>query len=70
MNTLKVKNHAHLVRDSKTKAVLNTDLIRLRKRNEKRNSIVTLESLTQEVNIIKNDFQEIKSLLKQIVSKR
>ena len=70
MNTLKVKNHTHLVRDSKTKAVLNTDLIRLRKRNEKRNSIVTLESLTQEVNIIKNDFQEIKSLLKQIVSKR
>jgi len=70
MNTLKVKNHTHLVRDSKTKAVLNTDLIRLRKRNEKRNSIVTLDSLTQEVNIIKNDFQEIKSLLKQIVSKR
>ena len=70
MNTIKVKNHTHLVRDSKTKAILNADIIGLRKRNEKISSTVTLETLTQEVNVIKNDFQEIKSLLRQIVAKR
>ena len=69
MNTIKVKNHTHLVRDSKTKAILNTDIIGLRKRNEKISSTVTLETLTQEVNVIKNEFQEIKNLLKQIAKK-
>ena len=33
---------------------------------EKRESI-TLKTLTQEVNIIKNEFEEIKTLLRQIV---
>ena len=40
----------------------------LKKRRDKEVN-VTLTSLTQEVNIIKNEFQEIKSLLKQIAKK-
>ena len=37
---------------------------------KERESTITIQSLTQEVNVIKNEFQEIKTLLKQIVAKR
>jgi len=36
----------------------------------KKQQDVTLDSLTQEVRVIKDEFQEIKTLLKQIVAKR
>ena len=69
MSYLKVKDHKHLVRDSGSKAILNTDMASLLKRRKEKEVNVTLSSLTQEVNIIKSEFMEIKQLLKQIVSK-
>ena len=69
MSYIKVKDHKNLVRDSRTKAILNTDLIKLREVRRKKQQDITLETLTQEVNVIKNEFQEIKSLLKQIAKK-
>lgn len=41
----------------------------IKARKEKQIS-VTLSSLTQEVDIIKDEFKEIKTLLKQIVGKK
>lgn len=70
MNTLKVKNHKNLVRDSRTKAILNTDIILLKKREREKRTDVTLESLRDEVSVIKSEFTEIKNLLNQIVAKR
>ena len=70
MSILKVKDHKNLVRDSRTKAILNTDVIRMMEVKRKKQQDVTLESLTQEVRVIKDEFQEIKTLLKQIVAKR
>ena len=69
MSYLKVKNHKHLVRDSGSKAILNTDMASLLKRRKEKEASVTLNSLTQEVITIKNEFQEIKQLLNQLVSK-
>ena len=69
MSYIKVKDHKNLVRDSRTKAILNTDLIKLREARKRKQQDITLETLTQEVNVIKNEFQEIKNLLKQIAKK-
>ena len=70
MTMYKVKDHPTLLRDSRSKAILNTDLLKLNKVKKQRETTITIQTLTQEVNIIKNEFQEIKTLLKQIVAKR
>jgi|TARA_B100001094_G_scaffold329943_1_gene393920 endonuclease IV len=70
MTMYKVKEHPALLRDSRSKAILNTDLMELNKMKKERESTITIQTLTQEVNVIKNEFQEIKTLLKQIVAKR
>ena len=66
---MKVKEHKNLVRDSRSKAILNTDMASLLKKKKENEVDVTLSSLTKEVNIIKNEFKEIKNLLKQIATK-
>jgi len=66
---IKVKEHKNLVRDSRSKAILNTDMASLLKKKKESEVDVTLSSLTKEVNIIKNEFKEIKDLLKQIATK-
>tara|TARA_Y100000114_G_C11534720_1_gene219683 strand:+ start:66 stop:278 length:213 start_codon:yes stop_codon:yes gene_type:complete len=70
MTMYKVKDHPTLLRDSRSKAILNTDLLKLNKVKKQRETTITIQTLTQEVNVIKNEFQEIKTLLKQIVAKR
>jgi|TARA_B100000900_G_scaffold385859_1_gene375811 hypothetical protein len=70
MSVIKVKDHKNLVRDSRTKAVLNTDLVKMMQAKKRKQQSVTLETLTQEVNVIKDEFKEIKTLLRQIVAKR
>ena len=67
MNKLKVKEHSNLVKDVRTKAILNTDINAYREAKKRRMESITLQSLTNDVNIIKNEFEEIKTLLKQIV---
>lgn len=70
MSYIKVKQHNNLVRDTRTKAILNTDMVALIKARKEKQISVTLSSLTQEVDIIKDEFKEIKTLLKQIVGKK
>lgn len=70
MNILKVKDHKNLVRDTRSKAILNTDVVKMMSAKRRKQESVTLETLTQEVKVIKDEFQEIKTLLKQIVAKR
>jgi len=69
VSILKVKDHKNLVRDTRSKAILNTDLLKMREAKRRKRQDITLETLTQEVNVIKNEFQEIKNLLKQIAKK-
>ena len=69
MNTIKIKNYNNLVKDTSTKAILNSDIHGLNEAKRKKRESITLKTLTQEVNTIKNEFEEIKTLLKQIARK-
>jgi len=69
VNTIKIKNYNNLVKDTSTKAILNSDIHSLNEAKRKKRESITLKTLTQEVNTIKNEFEEIKTLLKQIAKK-
>ena len=71
MSYLKVEGHSNLVRDEKTKAVLNTNMtdydqyMKLKKIRE--NSNKKIENLEEDMSGIKNELQEIKSLLRNLL---
>ncbi|MGA1047811.1 MAG: hypothetical protein ACO3UU_07360, partial [Minisyncoccia bacterium] len=71
MSYLKVEGHSNLVRDEKTKAVLNTNMsdydqyMKLKKIRE--NSNKKIEDLEEDMGEIKNELQEIKSLLRNLL---
>ena len=69
MMKLKVEGYPDLVRDSKSRAIINTNRQALVEHLDKRNTKVSIQSLTEEMNVMKEDFQEIKELLRQIASK-
>ena len=69
MKIAKVEGHAHLVRDLKTQAIVNTDsdayaryMARKAKQAEKEDE---LRSVVREINTIKAEMFEIKNLLKE-----
>ena len=66
-DTAKVKGHAHLVRDLKSQAIVNTDsdayaryMARKRKQKEQTDEI---RSVIRDVNVLKTEMREIKNLL-------
>lgn len=65
----KVKEHINLVRDPSNQAILNVDRNSLIELKNKKETKVSIQSLREEIDCIKNDFQEIKELLRQIASK-
>ena len=73
MSTLKVKGHTHLVRDLKSQAIINTDsdayaryMARKAKQSKKDDE---MRKVVREVNEIKTEMFEIKSLLKKVLDK-
>ena len=73
MKIAKVEGHAHLVRDLKTQAIVNTDsdayaryMARKVKQAEKEDE---LRGVVREINTIKAEMYEIKSLIKEIVDR-
>ena len=69
MKIAKVEGHAHLVRDLKTQAIVNTDsdayaryMTRKAKQAEKEDE---LRGVVREINTIKAEMFEIKNLLKE-----
>ena len=71
---VKVKDHLGLVRDPRTNAILNTnkseydEYMKARKKNASKSERV--EKLETDVNDIKNDLYEIKSLLLDLARKQ
>ena len=72
-DTAKVEGHAHLVRDLKTQAIVNTDsdayaryMARKVKQAEKEDE---LRGVVREINTIKAEMFEIKSLIKEIADR-
>ena len=73
MSTIKVKGHTHLVRDLKSQAIINTDsdayaryMARKAKQSKKEDE---MRKVVREVNEIKTEMFEIKSLLKKVLDK-
>lgn len=69
----KVEGHSHLLRDSSTNSIINTNMIEyqeyLNRRNVKADENQKVQNMEDEVNNIKNDISEIKSLLKELLKK-
>ena len=73
MKIAKVEGHIHLVRDLKTQAIVNTDsdayaryMSRKAKQAEKEDE---LRGVVREINTIKAEMFEIKSLIKEIADR-
>ena len=64
MNHLKVKDNDHLYRDVNTGAIINTDRSSFEKYKK---SKLKFQNMEQELDYVKSEISEIKSLLKQIV---
>ena len=74
MDTAKVEGHAHLVRDLKSQAIVNTDsdaYARYMARKVKQtNKDDEMRSVVREVNSLKTEMREIKDLLIEIKNGR
>ena len=72
MELVPVQDHKHLVRDLESGAILNTDLkvaegLRLAKRNRQK-SKDQLETNTNDINSIKTELSEIKTMLRTLIN--
>ena len=73
MEYAKVEGHSHLLRDSNTNSIINTNMVEyqeyLNRRNVKADENQKAQTIEEEVYNIKNDISEIKSLLKELLKK-
>ena len=74
MELIQVKDHKHLVRDLESGAILNTDMkvaegLRMAKRNRQK-SKDQLETNTIDINSIKTELSEIKTMLRTLIDGR
>ena len=71
MKDVRVKGHSDLVRDPVTNAIINTNKSKyeeyISRRNIKKSETQKVQGLEDELSCIKDDLNEIKSLLKEII---
>lgn len=70
MALLQVEDRPELVKDTTTKAVLNTDTTALEAYRRRREAQRDVRNMCEEIDDIKNDIADIKSLLKEIINNR
>jgi len=63
MNYIKVKGHDGLLRDKNTGAIINHDPSAI----EARRKLKSLNTALEDINILKDEISEIKSLLKELI---
>jgi len=66
MDNVKIKDNEDLIRDVETRAVLNSDMSSLEKYRARRNKE---REMNDDVQNLKQDVNEIKSMLKQLLEK-
>jgi flagellar biosynthesis/type III secretory pathway chaperone len=66
---LKILGNEDLVRDTKSNAILNTDLDALNKYRAKRAREKKINNIAEEVDTLRQEMTEIKSLLMQLVQR-
>jgi len=68
MSYSKIEGHENLIRDEKTKSIINTNINEyenyIKMRNIKQSEVKRIENIENDLNSLKNDINEIKSLLK------
>lgn len=64
-----VKNQPHLVRDGYSKAIINTNKALLDEHRQKKMIFDNVNTLNRDINILKSEINEIKSLLTQLIQK-
>lgn len=62
-------NKENFVRDTKTNAIINTDVVAFEAYKRERDRILKADALAEEVDSIKNEIYDIKNLLQQILNK-
>ena len=71
MEYLKVEGHNNLIRDPQTNSIINTNMTEyhqyLARRNVKSEENQKLQNLESDVTNMKNDLDEIKSLLRSLI---
>lgn len=71
MEDVRVKGHSDLIRDPVTNAIINTNKSKyeeyISRRNIKKSETQKVQDLENELSCIKDDLNEIKSLLKEII---
>lgn len=67
---MKVRDNKDLVRQTQSNAVLNTNLKELNKYKIEREEKMRLKKLFDESEQMKNDIDEIKSLLRQLIGQK
>jgi hypothetical protein len=67
---LKVKDNKDLVRQKDSKAILNVNTRELDKYKKEREEKFRLQKLFEENDQLKNDVEEIKSLLRQLIGQK
>ena len=71
MEDVRVMGHSDLVRDPVTNAIINTNKSKyeeyISRRNIKKSETQKVQDLENELSCIKDDLNEIKSLLKEII---
>jgi len=67
---LKVRDNKDLVRQKQSNAILNTNTKELDKYKQERDQKIKLQRLLEESDQMKNDIEEIKSLLRQLVGQK
>lgn len=70
MMYLKVKDHPGLVRDSKSKAIINVDSDAYKEYQNKKLLQNKVINITDEINELKQSMDEIKGLLSQILQRK
>ena len=69
MKYAKVKENPELVRDMDSKAVLNTNVSALQAYKKKREKQQEIQSAVDDINNMKNEINEIKTLMQRILEK-
>lgn len=67
MKYLKVQDHANLVRDSSTNAIINTDKSVFEDAKKLRNGSASIKKLQTDVEDLKNEISELKDILREFI---
>lgn len=72
MNYSRVEGYTHLIRDEKTNSIINTNMSEyqeyISRRNAKNEENQKVQNIEEDLSNIKNDIDEIKTLLRSLVN--